>query len=65
MMVFPEHWEGISLKEAVYSVKGKKPKNLWKIKAKGAVPYIDIKAFEKKEIRQYADIQSSNIAEEN
>lgn len=61
MRSFPEHWETVSLKEVVSYRKGKKPKNLSNTKTAGTVPYIDIKAFSTGEIRQYADIKSSNL----
>ncbi|MBV6518106.1 MAG: hypothetical protein DCC43_12295 [Candidatus Brocadia sp.] len=62
MSDLPKGWEVIALKEIVSSVKGKKPKILTDVKTNNTVPYIDIKAFEKREIRQYADIHSLNIA---
>lgn len=55
-------WEVVPLKEIAIFIKGKKPKTLSDVRTNGTVPYIDIKAFEKGEIRQYADIDSSNIA---
>lgn len=62
MSELPKGWDIVPLKEIAVSIKGKKPKILSGVKNKGTVPYIDIKAFEKGEIRQYADINSSNIA---
>ncbi|MEW5816130.1 MAG: restriction endonuclease subunit S, partial [Spirochaetota bacterium] len=62
MSELPKGWDIVPLKEIAVSIKGKKPKILSGVNTKGTVPYIDIKAFEKGEIRQYADINSSNIA---
>src|SRR3972149_10243715 len=62
MSELPKGWAIVPLKEIAISIKGKKPKILTDVKTNGTVPYIDIKAFEKGEIRQYADINSSNIA---
>mgnify|MGYP001620080045 CR=1 FL=1 len=62
MSDLPKGWDIVPLKEIAISIKGKKPKILSGVKTNGSVPYIDIKAFEKGEIRQYADINSSNIA---
>lgn len=57
-----EKWMAIPLKEITTSIKGKKPKTLTTVKKEDFVPYIDIKAFENGHIRQYADIQSSNLS---
>lgn len=59
---YSKNWESISLREIVNYVKGKKPKILSKKRNQNTVPYIDIKAFEKDEITQYADIKSSKLA---
>jgi len=61
----PDSWQYISLNNVVLKGKGKKPKKLSKEKKDGMVPYIDIKAFEKGIIEQYADIESSKIINEN
>ena len=61
MRSFPGHWETVSLKEVVSYRKGKKPVILSNTKTAEMVPYIDIKAFSTGEIRQYADIKSSNL----
>jgi len=58
----PQGWETTTLKEITSSVKGKKPKILSQIKTNALIPYIDIKAFEKNEINQYADSTSSKLA---
>ncbi|MCD4794989.1 MAG: restriction endonuclease subunit S [Bacteroidales bacterium] len=61
----PEHWKQIKLERLVILQKGKRP-NILKIrKYAGSIPYLDIKAIEKKIISKYADINSSVIAGEN
>jgi len=50
--------------EPIYK-KGKKPKILKDVQEKDTIPYIDIKAFEKGIIRQYADIESSVLVSED
>jgi len=60
----PKNWIHTKLEQVVTSKKGKKPKKLMDIEFENSVPYLDIKAFEKNEIRRYADIPSSNIIEE-
>jgi len=60
----PNSWAILSLESVIRHTKGKKPKFLNPIPTKGFVPYIDIKAFEFSEIRQYADIKSSKLANE-
>lgn len=61
----PGNWKKISLGEIVVSKKGKKPKIQEENEFEGSVPYLDIKAFEKKEIRRYADKSSSIEIDEN
>jgi len=61
----PEGWAIAKIKDVASHTKGKKPKNLSKCSGKGFVPYIDIKAFENGEVRQFADETSSNITSEN
>jgi type I restriction enzyme S subunit len=56
-----EHWVRSHLKDVVKSKKGKKPKILSPTQFEKSVPYIDIEAFEKGIIKQYADIQSSSL----
>lgn len=58
----PEGWETVKLKDVASSLKGKKPQILSDEYFENSVPYLDIKAIEKKEIRQYADVKSSAIA---
>ena len=59
----PEGWEYIVLRDLVTQRKGKKPKKLDKNPWKGAVPYVDIKAFEMRNIRRYADPNSSVLVD--
>jgi type I restriction enzyme S subunit len=60
----PLSWLNISLDNVVLYGKGKKPKTLSKKQINGMVPYIDIKAFEKGIIDEYADRESSKIIDE-
>jgi type I restriction enzyme, S subunit len=54
--VLPKEWKKVKLGEFVISVKGKKPKRISKEKSKDcSIPYVNIKAFEKKEIEEYTD----------
>lgn len=55
----PKNWVETELGKVVISVKGKKPKRLEEYEFDNSVPYLDIKALEFGEIRQYADIESS------
>lgn len=57
----PGHWTKIKLEQSVLFKKGKKPNILEAEKFNGAIPYINIEAFETGNIKQYADIKSSNI----
>lgn len=60
-----KNWIEIPFSEVVLSKKGKKPKIIQEVEFENSVPYLDIKAFEKGEIRRYADIKSSNLIDEN
>lgn len=60
----PKNWITVSLKDITKNVKGKKPKIQSEVEFEGSVPYMDIKALEYNEIRQYADIESSKLFEE-
>lgn len=60
----PESWIKTSIEDVILYQKGKKPKKLEPNEFENSVPYLDIKAFEKKEIRQYADMESSQIIDE-
>ena len=55
----PDSWECIELRDVVVYKKGKKPNILKDEPYENAIPYLDIKALEKNEIRQYADLSSS------
>ena len=61
----PDSWIKTSIEDVILYQKGKKPNKLEPIEFENSVPYLDIKAFEKKEIRQYADKQSSQIIDEH
>lgn len=61
----PANWIKVKLNRVVTAKKGKKPKILMDTEFENSVPYLDIKAFEKSEIRRYADIPSSRIIKEN
>jgi type I restriction enzyme S subunit len=61
----PENWKLVKLGEYVISVKGKKPKRISKTKTKEfSVPYVTIKAFEKKIIDEYTDGADCVLCEE-
>ncbi|NDP21846.1 MAG: type I restriction endonuclease subunit S [Paludibacter sp.] len=60
----PKNWVNVSLKDVTKNVKGKKPKIQSEVEFEGSVPYMDIKALEYNEIRQYADVESSKLFEE-
>lgn len=62
--VLPEGWESMALQKVVSHKKGKKPKRLEEEKWEGAVPYIDIEAFETRHIKRYADPDSSVLVNE-
>jgi len=64
-MKLPKGWEIVRLQDMVSYVKGKKPRILSNVYKEGLVPYIDIKAFEKGKIRQYADVESSKLLKED
>jgi len=58
----PEGWMVCRLGEVVSSVKGKKPKNLVSDAQAGLIPYIDIRAFETGEYREYTFPDSAKVA---
>ncbi|MCB5285237.1 MAG: restriction endonuclease subunit S [Candidatus Cloacimonetes bacterium] len=58
------NWPTAKLHKIVKSKKGKKPKLLDVKQFPGSVEYIDIEAFEKGIIKQYADVASSNLCVE-
>lgn len=59
----PKNWVMTSLKAVTRNLKGKKPKIQSEIEFENSIPYMDIKALEFSEIRQYADIESSKLFE--
>ncbi len=59
----PEGWTGSILSDLVWPRKGKKPRELSESVGENSIPYIDIQAFERGNIRQYADATSSVIVE--
>ena len=61
----PPGWSSTILKNLVVSRKGKKPAVLREYSGDGFLPYLDIRAIEKKEVRQFADVKSSNLASRN
>lgn len=60
----PKNWINVYLQDVTKNVKGKKPKIQTEIEFDGSIPYMDIKALEYNEIRQFADIESSKHFEE-
>lgn len=60
----PKNWINVNLQDVTKNVKGKKPKVQSEIEFDGSIPYMDIKALEYNEIRQFADIESSKHFEE-
>ena len=56
-----EHWVGTALSDVVKSRKGKKPRVLGNEPFKNSAAYINIAAFERGIIDEYADIASSNL----
>ena len=61
----PIGWTETKLDTIVFQKKGKKPLKLEPAEFKNSVPYLDIHALEKGIYRQYADINSSNIMDED
>ncbi|WP_435139082.1 restriction endonuclease subunit S [Formosa sp. A9] len=64
-MSLPKNWVETRLENVIFYKKGKKPKILKDEEFDNSLPYLDIKAFEKGEIRRYADKASSNLIDEN
>lgn len=58
----PEGWSACALGEVVSSVKGKKPQNLVSDAQPGLIPYIDIRAFETGEYREFTAPDSAKVA---
>lgn len=58
----PKGWDSISLAKTVIPQKGKKPTVLRDRPENGFVPYLDIYAIERNEIRRYAEVKSSKLS---
>lgn len=58
----PKSWRNVTIENLIIPQKGKKPKKLSKSKFRDAIPYLDIKAIEKDIVTNYADMNSSVIA---
>ncbi len=65
MSELPKGWVSTRLDEIVIKKKGKKPKQQRDTIVEGFVPYLDIFAIEKGVARQYAEISSSRLTDEN
>lgn len=61
----PKEWVETDLKEVLSYRKGKKPKRLEEKEFEQSVPYLDIRALEKGDVRRYAEISSSNILDKD
>lgn len=61
----PNNWIEVSLGDIIFNQKGKKPNIQQGGEFEGSIPYLDIKAFEKKEIRRFSDKDSSVEIDEN
>jgi len=60
----PPNWSWVRLGDVAQSEKGKKPKNLSKQKdGKNSIPYINIKAFEKRGIDNFTDGENCRFCE--
>lgn len=51
----PRGWVDLTLGQVATSTKGKKPRKEYPVPQSGAIPYINIRAFERKEIETYTD----------
>jgi type I restriction enzyme S subunit len=60
----PEGWASCALGDAVSSSKGKKPQRLLEESRGGLIPYVDIRAFETGEYREFTAPQSGNVGSE-
>lgn len=58
----PQGWVSARLQEIVAAKKGKKPDSVRDNSVDGFVPYLDIQAIEKGEVRQFAEAKSSRLA---
>ena len=61
----PKGWFETILGDVINSVKGKKPKTLGEKNSKNKIPYITIKAFEKKIFEQFTNDESCPKCTEN
>lgn len=59
----PKGWASKKLGTVVTYKKGKKPAVLSEEEFENSVPYLDIRALERKEYRQYADKKTSNLVD--
>lgn len=59
----PQEWVSARLDHLVTAKKGKKPKQLISGSAEGFIPYLDIYAIEKSDVRQFADVGSSSVSD--
>ncbi len=56
----PKKWSEVNFEDIVVFTKGKKP-SLFKQQIEGAVPYLDIEAFDKNIIRQFGYPEESTM----
>lgn len=63
MNALPKGWVEVKLRDVAKAVKGRKPAFLSPKPLGGLVPYLDVRALETGEIRQYADSESSRITD--
>jgi type I restriction enzyme, S subunit len=61
----PKGWELKKLSELVKSKKGKKPSNLFLEKKADMLPYVDIKAFEKKILTNFGEKDDGVVCQKN
>lgn len=61
----PNGWLELSLSEVIQTQKGKKPKDLGEKSATRTIPYINIKAFERKIVTEYAPEQDAVECDEH
>ncbi len=59
-----EDWIECAFEDIIKYSKGKKPKNLTKVKSDGFLPYINIKAFEKNIIEEYSNDLNVNLCKD-
>jgi type I restriction enzyme, S subunit len=61
----PAGWESGALRDLTAAQKGKLPKAFSDAESVGYLPYIDIKAFEKKQIERYAQLKGAVVADDS